>query len=477
MGFADLIRRGLKNLWRRKARSVLTIIAVLIGSTAVVALLILAFGVRDVFLGQMESSGMLNRITVRSSVEDEDQVEIEDEGMPLTDEMIDEFSRLNHVIAVSPVIQTHPIQSISKNEDDAKQYYSSAVGIEYHSEFQLNLLAGRNFKPGEEGYNQVILGNGVAKKIGYKENPEAAVGTEVLFHTWEGYDGIDFELPKHDAEEEEWRQSKFYKATVIGVTAPGPAEGDNYITVDWAQRIRTTHNYQWPDKEEEEQIRQQNEVIMEEAERTGRELTEEDFVQIIPEVVIEDDIAEKGYDAIYVQVDDTQNVEAVAQGIEDGYGVGAITAEEFIEQILNIFTIVSIVLSAIGGIALLVAAVGIINTMVMAVMERTREIGIMKAVGASRKDIRRLFTFEAGLLGFWGGLFGLGAGFGLTLIADIIANDQLSEQGFSAQNIAQLPWWLGIGVVAFTTIIGILAGLYPAIRAARMNPVDALRRE
>jgi len=130
-----------------------------------------------------------------------------------------------------------------------------------------------------------------------------------------------------------------------------------------------------------------------------------------------------------------------------------------------------------GGPGGLVAAVGIINTMVMAVMERTKEIGIMKAVGASKRDIRRLFIFEAGLLGFWGGVFGLGSGYGLTVIANYFVNQQMSSEGFAITNIAVLPLWLALGVVAFTTLIGIAAGLYPAIRAAKKNPVDALHSE
>src|SRR5205807_6323846 len=98
----------------------------------------------------------------------------------------------------------------------------------------------------------------------------------------------------------------------------------------------------------------------------------------------------------------------------------------FVDQQLQVFQIVSYVLGGIGGIALAVAAIGVINTMVMAILERTREIGVLRACGATRATIRRLFTIEAGLLGFLGGVFGIVVGFGLTRIANVVINKQLT---------------------------------------------------
>ena len=141
------------------------------------------------------------------------------------------------------------------------------------------------------------------------------------------------------------------------------------------------------------------------------------------------------------------------------------------------FNIIGAVLGGIGAIALVVAAVGVINTMVMSILERTREIGVMRAVGARRSAISRLFTFEASLLGLVGGVLGIVITYGLTLIGNPIINKQLKGNGIASSNILFMPLWLIIGVLVGTAVIGMLAGLYPARRAAKLDPVEALHYE
>jgi ABC-type antimicrobial peptide transport system permease subunit len=136
-----------------------------------------------------------------------------------------------------------------------------------------------------------------------------------------------------------------------------------------------------------------------------------------------------------------------------------------------------LVLGGIGGIALAVAAIGVVNTMIMAILERTREIGVMRAVGAKRGTVSRLFTIEASLLGFWGGVLGVAVGYGLASLANVFINKQLASNGLQARNIITLPPWLIITVIIITTVIGMLAGLYPARRAAKLDPVEALHYE
>ncbi|HLZ14478.1 MAG TPA: FtsX-like permease family protein [Candidatus Saccharimonadales bacterium] len=195
-----------------------------------------------------------------------------------------------------------------------------------------------------------------------------------------------------------------------------------------------------------------------------------------PTLVVEDEVAKNGYDALIVKVDKASNAPTVASQIKK-FGVGAVDAQTFIKSQLAIFNIVGAVLGGIGGISLAVAAVGVVNTMVMAILERTREIGVMRAVGARRSTVSRLFTFEASLLGMLGGVFGVLVGFGLTLIANPIINKQLKGNGITSSNIITLPLWLIVSVIAVTTVIGMLAGLYPARRAAKLDPVEALRYE
>jgi len=177
-----------------------------------------------------------------------------------------------------------------------------------------------------------------------------------------------------------------------------------------------------------------------------------------------------------LKTDTTDTVKEVADAITKmGYGVS--TAQDMLDQMNQMLLAIGAVLGAIGGISLFVAAIGIINTMVMAGYERIREIGVMRACGATRKTIRRLFTFEAALLGFFGGIFGLTLSYGIGFAANLIADRYASSIDLPFDQVASFPWWLIVGVLTFSTIIGLLSGLGPAIRSSRLNPVDALRYE
>ena len=157
--------------------------------------------------------------------------------------------------------------------------------------------------------------------------------------------------------------------------------------------------------------------------------------------------------------------------------VGAAAGKDEIHDQEQAFTIIGLVLGGIGAIALFVAAIGVINTMVMATLERTREIGIMRALGATKRTIRRLFTVEAGFLGLLGGVIGIGVAFAFTVVLNKIVNQQLSDSGVTARNVINIPPGLALIVIAVTTGIGMLAGRLPARRAANLDPVEALRHE
>jgi len=190
----------------------------------------------------------------------------------------------------------------------------------------------------------------------------------------------------------------------------------------------------------------------------------------------DDSLARNGYGSILLRVDNTANIDSVGNSVKK-LGLGVQTAKDMLDNIEKIFGLIGMIIGAIGGIVLFVAALGIINTMIMATYERTREIGIMRACGATRANIRNLFIFEAGLLGFLGGVIGLILSYGLAKIGNSIGNQIALAQNIPINNIISFPPWLVVSVIALTTIIGILAGLIPAIRASRLDPVEALRYE
>jgi putative ABC transport system permease protein len=140
---------------------------------------------------------------------------------------------------------------------------------------------------------------------------------------------------------------------------------------------------------------------------------------------------------------------------------------------LKIFDIIQTVLIGIAAISLIVGAVGIMNTMYTSVLERTRDIGIMKAIGARNSDILKMFLIESGLLGLVGGAIGIAIGLGIAKTAEVIGGAALGTDYLQAA----IPAWLVIGALLFAFVLGSASGLLPAKQASEMNPVDALREE
>jgi putative ABC transport system permease protein len=141
------------------------------------------------------------------------------------------------------------------------------------------------------------------------------------------------------------------------------------------------------------------------------------------------------------------------------------------------FAIFDMFLGIFGSLALAVASLGIINTLVMAILERRREIGVLKALGAADRDVQRLFFAEAGVMGLMGGLFGVALGWAIGRAIQIATMIYLKRQGVNAPNIWTVPWWLVAGAIVFSVVVSLASGIYPASRAAKLDPVEALRYE
>jgi putative ABC transport system permease protein len=158
-------------------------------------------------------------------------------------------------------------------------------------------------------------------------------------------------------------------------------------------------------------------------------------------------------------------------------GFFALSTNSVVASLNSTFQIIQAVLGGIASIALLVAAIGIANTMIMSVLERTREIGLMKAVGARNSDILTVFIAEAATIGLLGGLSGVIIGIVLSKLIDLIASSLLSSNGTTVTSIVAIPLWLPIFAIGFSVVIGLAAGIYPAFRAVQLDPVQALRYE
>jgi putative ABC transport system permease protein len=184
----------------------------------------------------------------------------------------------------------------------------------------------------------------------------------------------------------------------------------------------------------------------------------------------------KGYPSVSVRLASAKYLEPVKKQIQ-AWGFKTFAMLDQLEGIKKVFIFMDMFLFAIGMIAIVVASLGIINTMVMSILERYKEIGIMKAVGASDGDVKKIFFFEAGMIGLLGGVFGLILGWVVSILINLIINSVLSRQGVPYANFFSFPWWLVVGAVAFSILVSLIAGLYPALRAAKVDPIVALRHD
>jgi putative ABC transport system permease protein len=182
------------------------------------------------------------------------------------------------------------------------------------------------------------------------------------------------------------------------------------------------------------------------------------------------------YQSLTVRVKTPSLVEATEGKIKD-MGFSAFSLLDASKSLRIFFSVFDLLLGIFGSLALAVATLGIINTLVMAILERRREIGVLKALGAADGDVKQLFFVEAGVMGLAGGVLGVFFGWLIGAALTFGTNVYLKRQDLPGVHIAAVPWWLVAGAIGFSVLVSLAAGLYPASRAAKLNPVEALRYE
>lgn len=410
MILSDNIRLAFKNLRRQKLRTFLTVLAIMIGSLAIVLLVALTEGIKKAVNLQLEAIGALTTVNIPNPLFAEFQGAPANVDYSLNDELVTRLESMDHITGVSPTYLLSDFRYFTL-KDGGRRTHSSLLTVRPNAAGNKSLQAGRNFNQNET--RAVIIGGSYLDRLGFQADPAGAIGKTVL---------ITLSSPPSGREQQ-------YPAEIVGVTRSGPDDAQIYITETW-----------------------------------GKELAGAERLQ------------NQGFDRVSVKVDSAQNVAQVVDDLR-GQNIFAVSAKDLLGQFFAFFDVITLVLGAIGSIALLVATIGIINTMIMATYERTREIGVMRATGASKSVIRRLFTAESAIIGLFGGVAGIAGAMALGVGGNFLLGGMLERQNLEAGSIITFPWWLILGTLAFTTIVGMLAGLYPAIRAARLNPVDALRYE
>ena len=423
LSFADIARSALRNLGRRPVRNILTAAGVLIGIITLVAMVSFGVGVQREVQRNFETVGLENIFV--SPTYDEAALDSFDPFAPpqpkqaLTPEIVAKLRAIPGVTAVTPQLQ------MPNGVDLTLTLAGESVPVRVSSDlrernFQMGglsePLAGEVFGDGEN--KGVVLTSGLADRLlGDGQDYADLVGQSVV---------LTAKLPRGETQD--------FPSTIIGVR-------DSFSTrtidlgLDETEAILTWW-YNQPDL-----------------------------------------LQTQGYDMVVVRAENLGMVTAVSEAIQE-LDLDAQSLEAILDAANQVLSLLQALLGSVGALALLVAALGVANTMMMAIYERTREIGVLKALGASSGEIRQLFTTEAALIGLIGGVFGLILGTLLGRLVDWGAHRYLINEGVTGVGqLSVVPPWLAIGALIFAALIGLLAGLYPAARAARLDPVQALRHE
>jgi ABC-type antimicrobial peptide transport system permease subunit len=483
MRFIDYIVMAFRNISRQKLRSALTIFAVVIGATSVTIMLALVFGAKSFFIKQLDATGVFQQVAVSSHSDITDFNNAQNNGgsncdscVKLTDSLVGKIKVMPHVLGVARITRVGQFQAISLGAK--KLTLNNLSAYDANGIITSTVAAGRDLNVSDET-GVVTITSDYADKFGYKGKYDQLVGKTVQLVSQSGYSGVGATINQPvqcngpcDNNQPQQSPPTMLDAKIVGVVDGGDNGATVRVPLAWAHDMNENQSYQFTKADQEAQQAQQASCQSHNNQNSACNNSPPQHMTL----VVTNYLDQNGYDSLTAKADKSSNAPLVAKEIKK-LGVGAADAETSIKSQLSIFNIIGLVLGGIGGIALIVAAIGVVNTMIMAILERTREIGVMRAVGAKRGTVSRLFTIEASLLGFWGGVVGVGVGYGLTSIANIFINKQLLSNGLTARNIIALPPWLIIAVIAITTVIGMLAGLYPARRAAKLDPVEALRYE
>jgi putative ABC transport system permease protein len=429
----------------------------------------LLISIRASLIEEFKNLGAFNLVTVTKDPNSVDNNNLmgtngdTSEGKLITDTTLASMKKLSNVVAATPILSVN--FSTMHPEEVDKKTWASVVAYDPSTDvFDIPLVAGRKITSSD--MDKIVVGTRYLQDFNLQGKEKEIIGKRVVFNSKMGgspASGIDWgpapSKPPVNADESYWKGDGSNKgidvyAEIVGVADNGTVgDGQNYINLAWARRLNTQVRWEPPKCQKNEDCQQNTYVL-----------------------VKDNNFASQGYTSIVLKVNDTENIKSVADLVSQ-QGYGAVTAQQMLDQINNIMKMISIVLGIIAGISLFVAAIGIINTMMMATYERTREIGVMRACGATKGTIRRLFTIEAASLGFWGGAFGLIISIALIQIAKVIVAKSADLGNLPLDQIGNFPVWLIVSVIAFTSLIGLISGLVPAIKASRLNPVDSLRYE
>ncbi len=486
MSYLDLLKLALRNLRQAKLRAILTTMGVIVGVAVIVTMVSFGLGLQRNMLSRFSALDLFNEIqvfgrSIGSLVAPKAQAGSRNENerrrfrtdteptRALDDAAIAEISKIPGVTYVEPSLMLFGY--VRTNGHSQIESMGGASVPNSSSRFK-DFVAGQMISSPDA--DEAVVTETFARDFGY-ENPAAAIGKTIEFLATPNDSGKAstdqqeedqpnfFGLPLEDSlSPDEGSELVAKRFRIVGVLNPQVKDGAGqgglrglfpgariYIPLPAAKEWASEHRGPM------------NQVALALARESGK----------IGEGETE------GYDSAVVRVNDPVALTAVRNKLKE-LGFASFSIVDQLEQFRTVFLIIDSVLGLLGGISLLVASFGIANTMIMSILERTREIGIMKAIGAEDREIKLIFFVEAAVLGLVGGIIGVFAAWGIDAIANRLAyRFILKPNGASFVDFFSLPLWLTIGAILFALVVSILAALYPASRAARIDPVRALRHD
>lgn len=456
MKIRDRLEMALRNLVRRKSRTILTILSVVIGASSIILMIAFALGINQQQKDMIDSFGGLSSIQIltegNGGTAKIDQANITKlkniEGVKAVVPSKSFFSEIlvkgDEGIKISGEIQVVPDDVIENLSKDMMEW-----GDRINKADDDKIILG----------SQLSAGKTVKDSYGFSQEPIE----DFDFKTHEyilriGYKEMDDDGVNFTNENEENGEEKKADYIDIPVQVTGKMNSKAFIN-PWASVI----NESFYKKLKKEDKKLTNSQLNQNFDMEGKPIEEKTGSEI-------------SYDNLKVVVEDVENLPQVEESIRKA-GFDTQSEAGSAEEIKKSNMVVTMILGGIGSVAFIVSAIGIINTMLMSIYERQKEIGVMKVIGASVDDVRSMFLIESGFIGFFGGIVGLI----ISLIVGLAINSLAANSGFfgsmngEASKIIIIPIWLSLVGVGFSSMVGVLAGYIPARRATRLSAIEALR--
>jgi putative ABC transport system permease protein len=463
----DLAELAVRNLRESVLRNSLTTVGISVGVASLVAMLSLGIGLQQLATRRLVRSGLFDTVVVTSRRDLRNFNRGDDAGGidPAQSPVLDEPSR-QKIEQLPNVMEAYPdLRFITSFTYDEKPHLTMAAGVpySYKTNDAFEGLQGSFFS--SDTAPEVILQKtfaaellGKTPKPGTDEAPVAELAKPLLGKemTMRYAERVDSPPPAADAKGTQGAsiesaaatysiQSHELKLRIVGVTDLDPDSMRGPVRARVLLPLKLLESLH---------------VVQPTAMRDTTQATSKTPT----------------YSTVSVRVRDPGKIQLVEDAIKK-LGFNTFSILDATRSVRRFFTVLDLFLGIFGSLALAVASIGIVNTLVMAILERRREIGIMKAIGASDYDVKKLFFAEAGVMGALGGVLGVTLGWMIGRVINLGTNVYLRSQDLAPEQIWLVPWWLVGGAIGFAIVVSLLSGLYPAARAARLDPVQALRYE